>query len=196
MLTDPKLKSQIDQLWDKLWTGGLSNPLDAIEQLSFLLFMKRLDDEENRAEKNARLRVIGAKYQPRVPIEMRWSTWSQLKAEDALKHVKEIVTASRQGGASLNILSGFVTGNDLRRTAFTSVKKAVFAPIPSARESSATEVNPGLFRKSRTPYRRSCQSVSIFSPRILQLQSKANKSTPDEDIQRFSASGVPAICVV
>jgi type I restriction enzyme M protein len=35
-----------------LWTGGLSNPLDAIEQLSFLLFMKRLDDEENRAEKN------------------------------------------------------------------------------------------------------------------------------------------------
>lgn len=31
MLTDPKLRSQVDQLWDKLWTGGLSNPLDAIE---------------------------------------------------------------------------------------------------------------------------------------------------------------------
>ena len=88
-LTDPKLKSQIDQLWDKLWTGGLSNPLDAIEQLSFLLFMKRLDDEENRAEKQARL--IGAAYQPRVPAEMRWSHWSQMKAEEALKHVKEAV---------------------------------------------------------------------------------------------------------
>lgn len=89
MLTDTKLRSQIDGLWDKLWTGGLSNPLDAIEQLSFLLFMKRLDDEENRAEKQARM--IGAEYQPRVPIEMRWSTWSQMKAEEALKHVKETV---------------------------------------------------------------------------------------------------------
>ncbi|MGQ0601710.1 MAG: type I restriction-modification system subunit M N-terminal domain-containing protein, partial [Anaerolineales bacterium] len=42
MLTDPKLKSQVDLLWDKLWTGGLSNPLDAIEQICFLLFLKRL----------------------------------------------------------------------------------------------------------------------------------------------------------
>jgi hypothetical protein len=31
MLTDPKLRSQVDALWDKFWTGGLSNPLDAID---------------------------------------------------------------------------------------------------------------------------------------------------------------------
>ena len=43
---------QVDQLWDKLWSGGLSNPLDAIEQLSYLLFMKRLDDaREMRASR-------------------------------------------------------------------------------------------------------------------------------------------------
>ena len=35
MLTDSNLRSKIDSLWDKLWSGGLSNPLDAIEQLSF-----------------------------------------------------------------------------------------------------------------------------------------------------------------
>ena len=34
MLTDPKLRSQVDALWDKFWTGGLSNPLDAIEQFA------------------------------------------------------------------------------------------------------------------------------------------------------------------
>jgi type I restriction enzyme M protein len=33
MLADSKLRSQVDSLWDKLWSGGLSNPLDAIEQL-------------------------------------------------------------------------------------------------------------------------------------------------------------------
>ena len=65
MLTDPNLKSQVDGLWNKLWSGGLSNPLDAIEQLSYLLFLKRLDDEENRREKQARRR--GAAF------EARWS---------------------------------------------------------------------------------------------------------------------------
>ncbi len=89
MLTDPKLRSQVDQLWDKLWTGGLSNPLDAIEQLSYLLFLKRLDDAENQRERQAQRR--GEAYVPRVPAEMRWGQWTQMKADDALKHVKDVV---------------------------------------------------------------------------------------------------------
>jgi HsdM N-terminal domain len=47
MLADSKLRSQVDSLWDKLWSGGLSNPLDAIEQLSFLLFLKQLDERHS-----------------------------------------------------------------------------------------------------------------------------------------------------
>src|SRR5512143_3424809 len=89
MLTDPKLKSQIDGLWEKLWTGGLSNPLDAIEQFSYLLFMKRLDDEENRREGNARRR--NQPYQPRVPDEIRARAWSQFSAADMLAHVRDVV---------------------------------------------------------------------------------------------------------
>ena len=38
------LKSKIDQLWNKFWSGGISNPLTAIEQITYLLFMKRIDD--------------------------------------------------------------------------------------------------------------------------------------------------------
>jgi type I restriction enzyme M protein len=87
MLTDPKLRSQIDQLWDKLWTGGLSNPMDAIEQLSYLLFLKRLDDAENQAEKQAKVR--GQLYLPRTPEEMRWRHWTNFEAKEALKHVRE-----------------------------------------------------------------------------------------------------------
>ena len=49
MLTNITLRAQVDALWDKLWSGGLSNPLDAIEQLSFLLFLKRLDEREDAA---------------------------------------------------------------------------------------------------------------------------------------------------
>ena len=89
MLTDTKLRSQVDQLWDKLWTGGLVNPSDAIEQLSFLLFLKRLDDRENQAEKQARLR--GELFLPSVPEEKRWRYWTHFEAEEALKHVREEV---------------------------------------------------------------------------------------------------------
>ena len=89
MLADPKLRSQVDQLWEKLWTGGLTNPMDAIEQFSYLLFFKRLDDAENQAEKLARLQ--SQPYTPRLPEEMRWRTWTQYPAEKALAHVKNQV---------------------------------------------------------------------------------------------------------
>ena len=37
-------KSKIDKIWDAFWSGGISDPLRVIEQISFLLFIKRLDD--------------------------------------------------------------------------------------------------------------------------------------------------------
>ncbi len=94
MLTDPKLRSSVDQLWDKLWSGGLSNPLDAIEQLSYLLFLKQLDEREEDAERAARQR--GVTYTPLFPLteegrRLRWSHWTRLPAEEALAQVKEKV---------------------------------------------------------------------------------------------------------
>lgn len=90
MLTDTALRSAVEGLWDKLWAGGLANPLDAIEQLSFLLFLKRLDEREQDAERAARLR--GKKFTPIFQSpDLRWSHWTQLPADAALKHVKEAV---------------------------------------------------------------------------------------------------------
>src|SRR5436190_8052083 len=90
MLTDTTLRSAVEALWDKLWSGGLANPLDAIEQLSFLLFLKRLDEREQDAERAAKLR--GKKFKPIFPrADLRWSQWTQLPADKALKHVKEAV---------------------------------------------------------------------------------------------------------
>src|SRR5579862_1122083 len=90
MLTDTTLRSAVEALWDKLWSGGLANPLDAIEQLSFLLFLKRLDEREQDAERAAKFR--GKKFTPIFPRpDLRWSHWTQLPADTALKHVKEVV---------------------------------------------------------------------------------------------------------
>jgi len=50
---NPELKSKIGQLWDKFWSGGISNPLTAIEQITYLLFMKRLDELEQKRQADA-----------------------------------------------------------------------------------------------------------------------------------------------
>jgi len=90
MLTDTTLRSAVEALWTKLWSGGLTNPLDAIEQLSFLLFLKRLDEREQDAERAAKLR--GKQFTPIFPAaDLRWSYWTQLPADAALKQVKEVV---------------------------------------------------------------------------------------------------------
>lgn len=38
------IKSQVDRIWDAFWSGGISNPLEVIEQMTYLLFIKRLDE--------------------------------------------------------------------------------------------------------------------------------------------------------
>ena len=50
-----ELKSNINKLWDRFWSGGISNPLQAIEQMSYLIFMKRLEDEDISREQKAKL---------------------------------------------------------------------------------------------------------------------------------------------
>jgi type I restriction enzyme M protein len=49
------IKGQIDQIWNAFWSGGISNPLEVIEQITYLLFLKRLDDlhtlEENKSQR-------------------------------------------------------------------------------------------------------------------------------------------------
>lgn len=50
-----ELKSQVDKIWETFWTGGISNPLTVIEQFTFLLFLRRLDENQLLAEKKANL---------------------------------------------------------------------------------------------------------------------------------------------
>jgi type I restriction enzyme M protein len=55
-----ELKSKMDALWNVFWTGGLTNPLDVIEQITYLMYIKDLDDADNKRSKDASL--IGIPY--------------------------------------------------------------------------------------------------------------------------------------
>ena len=50
-----ELKSQIDMVWEAFWTGGLSNPITFIEQMTYLLFIRRLDELQTQNESKANL---------------------------------------------------------------------------------------------------------------------------------------------
>jgi type I restriction enzyme M protein len=47
------IRSQVDQIWNAFWTGGISNPLEVIEQVTYLLFIKRLDELHTLRERKA-----------------------------------------------------------------------------------------------------------------------------------------------
>ena len=53
-----ELKSKVDRVWDAFWSGGISNPIEVIEQITYLLFIRRLDDLNTLAEKKARVTGI------------------------------------------------------------------------------------------------------------------------------------------
>ncbi len=71
---NPELRGKIEQLWNKFWSGGISNPLTAIEQITYLLFMKRLDELDLKRQSDAEF--TGEPYQskfvgPWIPPEYR-----------------------------------------------------------------------------------------------------------------------------
>jgi len=51
-ITGP-IKSQVNAIWNAFWSGGIFNPMEVIEQMTYLLFIKRLDESQTVKEKNA-----------------------------------------------------------------------------------------------------------------------------------------------
>ena len=89
-MLDIQLKSKINLLWNKFWSGGISNPLQAIEQMSYLIFMKRLEDEDVSREQNAKL--LGENFTSIFPKkEYKWSVWTEYPAEQMLEQVRDNV---------------------------------------------------------------------------------------------------------
>ncbi len=86
-----EIKSKVDRLWTTFWNNGISNPLSVIEQISYLLFIKRLDDLELAKEKKAnRLRkpvensIFGDEYK-----SCRWSYFKNQNSEEMLESVRD-----------------------------------------------------------------------------------------------------------
>ena len=91
-----EIKSRIDAIWDTFWTGGITNSITILEQMTYLFFMKMLDDAQKTKEANASIIGVAVKdptfksgmwHNPEtdndVPYEtLRWSVFKNKDAEE------------------------------------------------------------------------------------------------------------------
>jgi type I restriction enzyme M protein len=87
-----ELKNRIDSLWTEFWTGGITNPLTVIEQITFLMYSRLLDMQERKDEK--RSSISGKPCLSRFGKEdqdCRWETWRHFGAEQMLPHARDRV---------------------------------------------------------------------------------------------------------
>jgi type I restriction enzyme M protein len=94
------IRSQIDQVWNAFWSGGISNPLEVIEQITYLLFLRRLDDlhtlEEHKATRlrepmSRRVFPEGNDPKGRPYEDLRWSRFKHLAPAEMQTVVAEHV---------------------------------------------------------------------------------------------------------
>src|SRR6478609_5790126 len=99
MLTN-EIRNQIDQIWNAFWAGGIANPLEVIEQITYLLFIRRLDDlhtlEENKANRlkkpmERRIFPEGKDAKRRSYEDYRWSRFKHFAPADMYAVVGEHV---------------------------------------------------------------------------------------------------------
>ena len=95
-----EIRNQVDQIWNAFWSGGVSNPLSVIEQITYLLFIKRLDDlhtlEENKTAAlgipiERRIFPEGDDDQGRPFSDLRWSRFKNFESREMMDVVADRV---------------------------------------------------------------------------------------------------------
>lgn len=128
------LRSKIDRVWDAFWSGGISNPLEVIEQITYLLFIRRLDDLHTLAEKQAK--YGGGSLQPVFPAgrdpagrdyqDYRWWRFKNLAPDEMFtvvgEHVFPFLRQLRSGDAS-------TYAHHMRDARFTIPNAALLAKV-------------------------------------------------------------------
>ena len=122
-----ELKSKVDRIWDTMWSGGISNPLSVIEQLTYLLFIKGLDELHTREEHKA----VRIGYPIEEPVftarqdALRWSRFKELAPERMFDTVRDRVFPFIKS-------MGKTRGSDEGSTYTHHMKDALFM-MPTAR---------------------------------------------------------------
>jgi len=134
-----EVRNRIDQIWDAFWTGGIANPIDVLEQMTFMFFIKMIDDIQIEKEATAKMLDIplarpifkeGMWHNPDIPAsdtskdipyeKFRWQNFKDYTPEQLFFHFRE------------NIFPFIKTLDGDNETAFSTFMKDATFKIPSA----------------------------------------------------------------
>ena len=114
-----ELKTQVDKIWTSFWTGGVSNPLTVIEQFTYLLFIRRLDEMQIMEEKKANMikkPVTNIIFTPEQQ-ELRWSSFKNKDPETMFELFSRPVVGGlsvfehmKQVGNSVGVFAQYMKG--------------------------------------------------------------------------------------
>jgi type I restriction enzyme M protein len=136
-----EIKNQIDRIWDAFWSGGISNPLEVIEQITYLLFLRRLDDlhtlEENKANRlkrpmERRIFPEGVDPKGRPYEDFRWSRFKHFAPAEMYTIVSEHIFPYLREGLARQLGNGLPAGKAGDSTYAHHMKDARFTiPTPA-----------------------------------------------------------------
>ena len=125
-----ELKSTIDRVWDAFWSGGISNPLEVIEQITYLLFIRRLEDLQTIAEKKAQLTgVIESPIYLPHQQHLRWKRFKQLAPQEMYDTVSKDVFPFLHGLGDQFGGDGSTFGDHMRDARFTIPTPALLTRV-------------------------------------------------------------------
>ena len=131
-----EMKSKVDSIWDTIWTGGITSPITVLEQITYLMFMKLLDDNQRKAEAGAN--ALGIKLKKRVFGEGICVISEEPRLETDYKNLRWNVFHNFEPSAMLTNVQTYVfpfikqigEGKD---TAFSRYMKDTVFLIPTAK---------------------------------------------------------------
>ena len=191
-----ELKSKIDAVWNDFWSGGISNPLEVMEQLTYLLFIKALDERQTLAENKANRtgkpidEVIfpeEEQFRPeglvagRPYADMRWSRFKNMAAVDMYEVVERYVFPFLQQRAEETTHAKHMKGARLTIPTPSLLLKAVdgLDAIPMVDRDTKGDVYEYMLSKIAT----AGQNGQFRTPRhIIQLMVEMTAPQPDDTI--------------
>jgi len=85
-----EIRNRVDKIWETFWTGGITNPLTVIEQFTYLLFIKGLDEAETTKEQEAEF--LGIEHEGVFPKDKQHLRWNQFKQLGSAEEMYDVVS--------------------------------------------------------------------------------------------------------
>lgn len=127
-MTDREFKAIIDELWNTFWSSGISNPISVVEQMTYLIFFKMFEAQENLKDKKAKIFQKERESFFAGREELRWSKFKQLAPDAMLKIYREKVFPLLGSiNAAFNDATCLITKPSLLDTAVQTLDKMDFS---------------------------------------------------------------------